>query len=106
MLRGVLVSEIFKKTFALEQTNAKELAAATLMSTDVEGISMNLLKFHEIWANIIEFALGTYLLTTVIGKATILVIFPGLSKQLFAFANTSYSHAFLFPSFVANLTCN
>lgn len=79
-LRGVLISEIFKKSLALEQTNAKRFAAVTLMSTDIDGIAINLRKFHDIWANIIEFSLGTYLLTTVVGKATFVVVFPGISK--------------------------
>lgn len=80
MLRGVLISEIFRKTLAIEHINAEKFAAATLMSTDVEGIATNLGKFHDIWANVVELALGTYLLTTVVGKATFVVIFPGISK--------------------------
>lgn len=80
LLRGVLVSEIFKKTLAIDQCSARELAAATLMSTDVEGISLGLRKFHDILASIVEVGLGIYLITTIVGKASFLIVFPGIGK--------------------------
>lgn len=79
-LRGILVSEIFKKTVALEQVDAKKFAAATLMSTDIDGIAINLRKFYDICASILEIGLGTYLLTRIVGKAAFLVVFPGICK--------------------------
>ncbi|EFZ03270.2 ABC transporter, transmembrane domain, type 1 [Metarhizium robertsii ARSEF 23] len=82
LLRGVLVSEIFKKTLAIDQCSARELAAATLMSTDVEGISLGLRKFHDILASIVEVGLGIYLITTIVGKASFLIVFPGIASTI------------------------
>lgn len=79
-LRGVLVSAIFKKTLALEQVHAKRFAAVTLMSTDIDGIAINLRKFFDICAGVLEVGVGTYLLTRIVGKATFLVVFPAISK--------------------------
>ncbi|KAK2592795.1 hypothetical protein QQS21_009499 [Conoideocrella luteorostrata] len=81
-LRGVLVSEIFKKTLAIEQVNAKEFAAATLMSTDIDGISEGLPKFHELWASFLELGLGLYFLSTAVGAAAFLIIFPAIVSTL------------------------
>ncbi|OAA39066.1 ABC transporter, transmembrane domain, type 1 [Metarhizium rileyi] len=82
LLRGVLVSEIFKKTLVIDQSRAKEMAAATLMSTDVEGIALGLRKFHDILASFVEVGLGIYLITTIVGKASFLIIFPGFASTL------------------------
>lgn len=84
LVRGVVISEIFKKTLAIDQPKAKELAAATLMTTDVEGIALGLPKFHETIASIIEVGVGIYLLTTTVGKASFLIIFPAIG-MLFSF---------------------
>lgn len=80
LVRGVLVSEIFKKTLVIDQPTAEELAAATLMSADVEGIALGLPKFHEAFASIIEVGVGIYLLTTTVGKASFLVILPAIGR--------------------------
>ncbi|KAK2594831.1 hypothetical protein QQS21_007459 [Conoideocrella luteorostrata] len=84
-LRGILVSEILKKTLAIDQHDAKEFTAATLMSTDVEGIAAGLPQFHDIWASLIEFTLGLYFLTTIVGPAAVLIILPGLILAVLAF---------------------
>lgn len=77
-LRGVLVAEILQKNLAISQLHAQESAAITLMSTDVEGLATGLPRFHEIWASLIEFCLGVYFLSTKVGAASFLVVFPGL----------------------------
>lgn len=82
LVRGVIISEIFKKTLAISQSEAKDLASATLMSTDIEGISLGLRVVHDIFATIIEVGIGIYLLTTVVGKASFLIIFPTIGKRL------------------------
>lgn len=46
-----------------------ESAAVTLMSTDVQRICDALPQLHEVWASIIEIALGVWLLTRVISLA-------------------------------------
>jgi hypothetical protein len=87
LVRGVVISEIFKKTLAIDQSKAKELAAATLMSADVEGIALGLPRFHDVFAGVIEVGVGIYLLTTTVGKASFLIIFPTIGTP-FPFAGS------------------
>lgn len=72
---------IFKKTLNLPYSVAKDSAAATLMSTDIEGISTGIPKLHDIWSGFIEVIVGLYILSTIIDKATFLVVLPVLSKK-------------------------
>lgn len=90
MLRGILVSAIYFKTTELRVAPGDDSAAVTLMSTDVSLDRTNhshplLLSFltscqveaiiragreiHEFWANIIQIAIATWLLSTHIGYA-------------------------------------
>ena len=80
MVRGALVPHIFRKTLKLPYSIAKESAAATLMSTDIEGISTGIPQIHKMWACLIEVCVGLYLLATIIDKATFLVVLPVLGK--------------------------
>ncbi|EQL02449.1 ABC transporter, transmembrane domain, type 1 [Ophiocordyceps sinensis CO18] len=78
-LRGLLVSAIFDKTIKLKASDtANKLAAMTLMSTDIDGLENGLAYFHDIWASIIELALGIYFLAMLVGGASFLVVLPGL----------------------------
>lgn len=92
MVRGALVPHIFKKTLKLPYSIAKESAAATLMSTDIEGISTGIPQVHEIWAGLIEVCVGLYLLATIIDKATFLVVLPVLGKGLLFTDEAHYIH--------------
>ncbi|KAK5996562.1 ABC multidrug transporter B [Cladobotryum mycophilum] len=78
MFRGVLVSAILKKTLGIEYSTAKESAAVTLMSTDIDGIEGGLAIMNDVWASIIELGLGIYILTMVVGGASFLVVMPVL----------------------------
>ena len=69
MVRSALVTTIYGKTVELSTIALDESAAVTLMSTDVERICDSLAQLHEIWASIIEIALGIWLLTNQIGLA-------------------------------------
>lgn len=69
MVRGVLVSAIYKKTTVVRASTAGDAEAITLMSTDVERIMQGLHNMHEFWANIIEAALGCWLLQRQLGLA-------------------------------------
>lgn len=82
-LRGLLVSAIFDKTIKLKasDTAANKLAAMTLMSTDIDGLENGLAYFHDIWASIIELALGIYFLAMLVGGASFLVVLPGLGRD-------------------------
>lgn len=78
--RGVLTSQILRKTFLLDYEEARKSAALTLMSTDLEGISRVLPRIHEAWAGLIELGVGIYLLSTIVKEASVLVIIPALGK--------------------------
>jgi len=67
MIRGGLVSKIFQKTTELSLSDLKVDASLTLMNTDIERISVGLQMVHDLWANLIEIGLATYLLHRQLG---------------------------------------
>ncbi|KAF6842276.1 ABC multidrug transporter [Colletotrichum musicola] len=69
MLRGILVAAIYSKTTELSVSTGDDSAAVTLMSTDVEAIVRAWREIHEFWANVIQIALATWILSTHIGYA-------------------------------------
>ncbi|KAF4969630.1 hypothetical protein FSARC_3209 [Fusarium sarcochroum] len=69
LLRGVLVSAVFSKATELSTTVMDDSAAVTLMSSDVDVIVRAVREIHEFWANIIQLAIATWLLSTHIGYA-------------------------------------
>ncbi|KAM0563460.1 hypothetical protein ACHAPJ_001181 [Fusarium lateritium] len=69
LLRGVLVSAVFSKATELSTTVTDDSAAVTLMSSDVDVIVRAVREIHEFWANIIQLAIATWLLSTHIGYA-------------------------------------
>ncbi|KAH7145722.1 P-loop containing nucleoside triphosphate hydrolase protein [Dactylonectria estremocensis] len=69
MLRGVLVSAIFSKATETSIAAADDSAAVTLMSSDVEVIVRAVKEIHEFWANVIQIAIATWLLSIQIGYA-------------------------------------
>ncbi|UNI21624.1 hypothetical protein JDV02_007600 [Purpureocillium takamizusanense] len=71
MLRGVLVSAVFAKGTQVSVTAATDDAAAvTLMSSDVEVIVRAFKEINEFWANFIQIAIATWLLSNQIGYAS------------------------------------
>ncbi|KAG9504500.1 hypothetical protein J7337_004473 [Fusarium musae] len=71
LLRGVLVSAVFSKATDLSITITDDSAAVTLMSSDVDVIVRASREIHEFWANIIQLAIATWLLSTHIGYAAV-----------------------------------
>ncbi|KAF5559536.1 multidrug resistance-associated 1 [Fusarium napiforme] len=71
LLRGVLVSAVFSKATDLSITTTDDSAAVTLMSSDVDVIVRASREIHEFWANIIQLAIATWLLSTHIGYAAV-----------------------------------
>ncbi|KAM0298499.1 hypothetical protein ACHAPM_008569 [Fusarium culmorum] len=69
LLRGVLVSAVFSKATELSTTATDDSAAVTLMSSDVDVIVRAVRDIHEFWANVIQLAIATWLLSTHIGYA-------------------------------------
>ncbi|KAF4462606.1 Multidrug resistance-associated 1 [Fusarium albosuccineum] len=69
MLRGVLVSAVFSKATEMSITATDDSAALTLMSSDVDVIVRAIREIHEFWANTIQIAVATWLLSIQIGYA-------------------------------------
>lgn len=69
MVRGMLVSAIFKRTTELSIKAIAFSTAVTLMSTDIERIQGGCRDLHEIWANVIEAGLANWLLERELGFA-------------------------------------
>ncbi|TIC95348.1 ABC transporter C family member 8 [Colletotrichum higginsianum] len=69
MLRGILVTAVYSKTTELRVAPGDNAAAVTLMSTDVDAIIRAWREVHEFWANTIQIALATWLLSTHLGYA-------------------------------------
>ncbi|KAJ6444580.1 ABC multidrug transporter [Purpureocillium lavendulum] len=70
MLRGVLVSAVFSKATEVSVTATDDAAAVTLMSSDVEVIVRAFKEINEFWANLIQIAIATWLLSDRIGYAS------------------------------------
>lgn len=76
MIRGSLVTAIYQKT--LEVTNGA--ASITLMSTDVERITTGMRYVHEIWSNIVEVCIGTWLLERELGVPCVAPVIVAAGK--------------------------
>lgn len=68
-VRGGLISIIFDKSLLLDSSDPKDTAAMTLVSADINRIAIGLKNVHELWASLIEFGLGGWLLQRQIGVA-------------------------------------
>ena len=71
MIRGALTTALYRKTMEIDSKNINGTRTVTLMSTDTERIVRGLLVFHELWANIIQIGLATWLIQVQIGLACI-----------------------------------
>lgn len=91
MMTGVLVSAIYQNTTRIAIGDFDDVAAVTLMSADTERIMYALRQMHEVWANLIEVGLATWLLYTQVGFACFapLAIAPGMIDISFDSFTTS-----------------
>lgn len=69
MVRGNLVDIIYDKTLLIDASVAKQSAALTLMSTDVERVANGFEVFDALWASPFEVAIAMFLLYREIGLA-------------------------------------
>ncbi|KAF7548170.1 hypothetical protein G7Z17_g7235 [Cylindrodendrum hubeiense] len=74
MTRGCLSSSIFLKTTQLSEATVSTSQAVTLMSTDVDRILTGFLNLHDLWASLIQAALGCWLLWSHLGSSFIIPI--------------------------------
>lgn len=71
MLRGSLITAVFEKATELSLEESNSAKSVTLMSTDVERTIRGLLEMHDMWANVIQVAIATWLIETELGVACV-----------------------------------
>ena len=80
MMRGSIVAAVFRKTLLLESSAAKDSAALTLMSSDVDTIARVTIQLVELWACPIEIALAMWFLYRQLGAACAIPITVALGN--------------------------
>lgn len=85
MARSILVTETFIKATQARIGTADDSAALTLMSTDMERITMGFRALHDMWASIIQAGLAAWMLyirlgvVFVVPMGVVVVCFGGLA---------------------------
>lgn len=74
VIRGGLICLIQDTTLSLDAGEAREAAAVTLMSTDIDRIINGFETLASIWAGPVEIAIGTYLLWNKIGIVSVAAV--------------------------------
>ena len=85
MFRGAAVALIYDHTLVIGDGACNESAAVTLMSTDIDMIARSLEQASEMWARVVEIAIGIWLLERQLAAvcvAPILVILRKASSFL------------------------
>jgi ATP-binding cassette subfamily C (CFTR/MRP) protein 1 len=72
--RGAMVSIIYAKTLELPAGLYDESAALTLMSIDVDRLTVSLDSLNEVWARVIEMSIGIWLLERRLGWVCVVPI--------------------------------
>ena len=64
IMRGSVVSLIYQKALRLDlaSPSGSPEGALTLVSTDAEVITHGIIHLHELWASLVEIAVGSYLI--------------------------------------------
>lgn len=74
MLRGGLISLLYRKTGTLNLKNVDPAASMTLMSADMERIVQGWQTMHEIWSNLAEVGIAIFLLEQQLGVACVVPV--------------------------------
>jgi ABC-type multidrug transport system fused ATPase/permease subunit len=90
MVRGVLVTMLYKKAGSLTLSDNDPANSITLMSADVERITQGWQTMHEIWANSVEIALAIYLLDRQLGISCIVPVCVALFALLGSLVGMSF----------------
>jgi hypothetical protein len=81
MVRGAVVSLIYRKASMLSIKDADPAASLTLMSADIERIVQGWQTMHEIWANAAEITLAIVLLEKQLGIACAVPVGVSICKS-------------------------
>ncbi|KAL2836011.1 P-loop containing nucleoside triphosphate hydrolase protein [Aspergillus pseudoustus] len=74
MIRGAVVSMVYKKACTLDLKDADPAESVTLMSADIERIVQGWQTMHEMWANVAEISLAIFLLKRELGIACVVPV--------------------------------
>ncbi|PLB43887.1 ABC multidrug transporter [Aspergillus steynii IBT 23096] len=74
MVRGGVVSMVYKKASTLSVKDADPAASLTLMSADIERIVQGWQTIHDIWGNTLEIALAIFLLERELGISCVVPV--------------------------------
>jgi hypothetical protein len=80
MVRGGLVSIIYRKTAKVSLKDLDPATSMTVMSADIERIIQGWQSMHEIWACIIEVGIAIYLLERQLGVACVVPVVVSIGK--------------------------
>ncbi|KAK7215079.1 hypothetical protein V2G26_003082 [Clonostachys chloroleuca] len=78
-VRGGLVALVYDRTMSLSTSAIDKSSVVTVMSADIERITIGLKNIHDFWANAIQVALAAWLLERQTGVATILPLLVAAS---------------------------
>lgn len=81
MLRGTLITAVYGKATSIVAMAKDNKASITLMSTDVERSTRGLIDLHEMWANIVQVAIATWLLEIELGAACVGPVIVAIGKH-------------------------
>ena len=71
MVRGTLTAAVYRKALQMNMKASTSAKTITLMSADCERITRGLMDLHELWANVTQVALATWLIETPLGVACV-----------------------------------
>ncbi|KAE8374500.1 P-loop containing nucleoside triphosphate hydrolase protein [Aspergillus bertholletiae] len=74
MVRGAVISMVYRKATTLSVEDADPASSLTLMSADIERIVQGWQTIHDIWGNALEIGLAIFLLERQLGVATVVAV--------------------------------
>lgn len=81
MIRGGVISLLYKKAGNMSLLNVDPSSSVTLMSADIERIVLGMQSIHEIWSNPIEIGVAIYLLKRQLGLACLVPVGVAIGKR-------------------------
>jgi ATP-binding cassette, subfamily C (CFTR/MRP), member 1 len=81
-IRGILTTAIYHKSLEINASDKDRTKSVTLMSTDCERIARGLRGMHDLWANVIQIALATWLIKLELGVACVAPIVLAIGKWM------------------------
>jgi ATP-binding cassette, subfamily C (CFTR/MRP), member 1 len=80
MVRGGLISMIYRKTGVLCLKDVDPATSMTVMSADIERIVQGWQTMHETWASFIEVGIAIYLLERQLGVACVVPVVVSIGE--------------------------